>query len=112
MASAVLLYFAAAAKKACPGVPTASRKPLPGDPQDHDTTGGKITFKKPAKRTSTSADGVLDASSSKRHKTADSAKDTAVVGGATKRRRRSSGGEAKSKQVKNSSLLSFGGEED
>ena len=89
-------------------MPTASRKPLPGDHHDQDTE--KITFKKPAKRTS--VDGVLDASSSKRHKTADSAKDTTMAGGATKRRRRSSGGEAKSKQVKNSSLLSFGEEED
>lgn len=97
------------------GVPTVSPRPDPSEDGVQD--GGKITFRKPNKRKSGDGErsGVLDASSSKRPKQDDPTKDsvaTIVMGGVTRRRRRSSGGESRSRQVKNTSLLSFGDEEE
>ena len=116
-------------------VPTVMPRPSSEGGQLSPTTtnsdkGGKIQFKKPSKRRGGSEEkgGVLDASSgntSSSNSSSSSKKKsrtdpespqesaaTIVVGGVTRRRRRSSGGESKSKKVKNSSLLSFGAEEE
>lgn len=99
---------AAASKKACPeATPTVGPRPL------HEDNVGKVQFKKPAKRKSIEGkSGVLDASTGKHSKQDEESPSTIIVGGVTKRRRRSSGGESKSRQVKNSSLLSFGDDEE
>ncbi len=107
-------------------VPTVRPRPSSeGDtasPTD-DPGEGRIQFKKPSKRSGGAEErgGVLDASSStttssKKSRTMEESPQesaaTVVVGGVTRRRRRSSGGESKSRKVKNSCLLSFGGDEE
>ena len=100
------------------GIPTVLPRPQTGGERDDKDKGGKIKFRKPVKRRShdgSAVGGVLGASTSKKAKTDTPQKSgvaTVVLGGVTRRRRSSSGSESKSKQVKNSSLLSFGEDED
>ena len=98
----------ASKKSSNEATPTVGPRPE-GEKEDD----GKIKFKKPTKRSSSeNKSGVLDASSSKRSKQdAKESAATIVVGGVT-RRRRSSEGESRSRKVKNSSLLSFGDDEE
>lgn len=79
------------------------------DKESSEAEGGRIVFKRPAKRKS-SESGVLDASTNKKAKQ-DSPRSQGGSSGSGRQRRRSSG-ESQSRGVKNSSLLSFGDEEE
>ena len=82
-------------------VPTVANRPPP-DTQPDSTSeedSGKIVFKRPVKRRRSSSEGILDASTKK-------TKEEGRGGKPRSRRRSSSSG------VKNSSLLSFGDEEE
>ena len=73
-----------------------------GDESTKDDDSAKIVFRKPVKRRSSEGEGALDASTSKKAKT-----DGSGHGGKPRTRRTST-----SKAVKNSSLLSFGDDEE
>ena len=83
------------------GSVTADRKETHAQ-DDDGASGDKIVFRKPAKRRSSEGEGALDASTSKKAKTEGSGH------GNKPRARRTS----TSKAIKNSSLLSFGDEEE